>query len=138
MKSVDVSPTKIRRRWTSGRLALLPVLSALALTPHAEAKLIGQGNGTSFAHASGIAKNPTRLAVEIASGGQTVEVSWGVSCTGRKFTFEFRDGSFIASSGVRRLPIPLRNPQKRVAARTTKRPGAEAPGRSQCEFQIVA
>lgn len=86
----------------------------LAAVPPADAKQIGTGNGTSFASASGNAKRPKKLSLEIAGSlNQGIEVSWGVSCTGEDFKFNSRTGTFAGQTPINRtLPVPLRRPQK--------------------------
>jgi hypothetical protein len=82
----------------------------------AHGKVIGSGSGTSFANASGKAKEPKRLAVAINTSAitpQSVDVSYGVSCSARRFKFDFTQGTFVATTPAnRRLPIPLKRPQK--------------------------
>jgi hypothetical protein len=99
------------------RLGLLAViLAVLALPATADAKLIGQGDGTSFASASGVAKHPKKfLRVQVRTGSdpQSVDVSWSVNCQGRHFKFESRQGTFnVTTPAVRRLPRTVKRPTK--------------------------
>lgn len=102
----------MRRRL--GLLAAIP--AALVLSATADAKLIGQGSGTSFASASGSAKHPRKfLRVQVTTDNdpQSVDVSWSVSCQGRHFRFESRQGTFnVTTPAVKPLPRPVKRPTK--------------------------
>jgi hypothetical protein len=96
-------------------LALAAIVTAF-VTDAAQAKVVASGSGTSFASASGSAKSPKRIIVQVDDStafGQTVDVSWGVACTAPGFKFGSKDGTFVSTTRVyRRLPIPIKRPRK--------------------------
>jgi hypothetical protein len=100
----------------SALAGFLCAIAALFAAPPAQAKLIGQGSGTGFASASGAAKHPRLLRTQVVSSSPAplnVDVSWAVSCNGRGFRFDAKQGTFNAwAPFVRRLPRPVRHPTK--------------------------
>jgi hypothetical protein len=94
---------------------LAAAIALLAFSPSVDARVIGSGSGQSFASASGNAKRPKSLWVSITTGGvgHNIDVTWGVSCSGRRFRFNSRQGTFHAyTPNYQRLPIPLKRPGK--------------------------
>jgi hypothetical protein len=98
------------------RLLTFTLALALLAVPAAQAKVVAKGSGTSAASAGGSVKSPKKLFVDVNDSttfGQTIDVSWSVSCTAPGFKFAFKQGSFVKITRIyRRLPVPLKHPSK--------------------------